>query len=210
MKLILLLFTAVIFIICPVQGRAQITSVSQLTDVKPADAFYDDLQSLVERYGVINQDSLDAAANDTKPKPDISKGAHFLPRTQVTNRQLAMMLAESLRVATDLAGSSAALGSRPLKASSVRTVKGLKGLAPTAAEYSAMKDLIERYKIGTDLLTGSVYNGSRTFTEKEVSDILTNAFGVAGLKFSSAAAPVDRGRFVSLLNQALSAYIAKL
>ena len=74
-------------------SRGYITSVSQLEDVPETAACFESIQSLVERWGVVDDLELALAAADSGKPAERSPTAYF-PDAPLTNRQLAAILSE--------------------------------------------------------------------------------------------------------------------
>ena len=85
-----LLFLAPL-LLCVSFARAVITSVSQLEDVPPEAACHESIQSLVERWGVVDELELNLAAADAGKDPEKTPPAYFTD-APLTNRQLAAVL----------------------------------------------------------------------------------------------------------------------
>ncbi len=78
-------------------ARAVITSVSQLEDVPQEAACYESIQSLVERWGVVDERELNLAAADAGKDPGKTPPSYF-PDAPLTNRQLAAVLYRMLEM----------------------------------------------------------------------------------------------------------------
>ena len=78
-------------LLCVSFARAVITSASQLADVPPDTAEYQSIESLVERWGVVDELEMYLAAADAGKDPEKSPSAYF-PDAPLTNRQLAAVL----------------------------------------------------------------------------------------------------------------------
>ena len=89
MKLIkqIFLFLPFALVVLVISANAQITSISQIKDVKPTDKHFVALQSLVERYGVFSDETF--RANDP-----------------VTREEFVVLLNSSLDMLVELAASA--------------------------------------------------------------------------------------------------------
>lgn len=156
---------------------AQITSATQLTDVKPSDDYFQALEALVERYGIsvgysdntFKADQaltryefasyLNQALTNTKVRPNINPGGQGLAVSQLTDVQ------------------------------------------PTDTTFDALRSLVELYGLNLAFADGT-FKGSQAITRSEFSDYVKQALGYTEVPTGDQA--VTRGEFAVYLNQALN------
>ncbi|MBP6003169.1 MAG: hypothetical protein KA746_07025 [Pyrinomonadaceae bacterium] len=233
---LLLIFTACFSL--SVSG--QVTSVSQLKDVRPTDPFYADLQRLVEMYDVVGNDLI-VAAMDTTPRPNALIGEAFYPKTPLSNRQFAFLFDDSLNRMRELIGTvtfpdgldaatkyalmkdlRASINKKPISKLNITSYKQVKGLSLKFEEGIAVANLIDTHRVGVDLLSkDGTFDRLRKLSEKEAADILGNALSIkqicakgkctlGDLTIDQSTRPVTRGRFAQILNRYLNLFVEKI
>ncbi|MBK7935356.1 MAG: hypothetical protein IPK01_18165 [Acidobacteria bacterium] len=231
---------SLIFIfVCGSTASAQVMSVSDLRDVSPTAEYYADLKSLVD-YGIVGNDLI-VAREDTLPPSKEPIGSMFYPETKVTNRQLVFLFDGSLSYLKDVIDNfklpdgldpaakyammqdlRKSINRKPLSKLILYTTKDVVGLKMTFEEAFALASLVDRHKLGADVLNADgVYDRFRRLSEKEISNILGNALlvkptcvktrcSIGNLQLNYRNATVTRGRLVRILNKYLEVHIEKL
>ncbi len=171
------------------------TSVSQLKDVKSSDSFYEDLQSLVERYGVIVA-YRDGTYRAGKPLTR----AHFV---MFLNQALGRIneLAAASDENIDVSKFQKTYSANRVAMTSISQVKDVRS---TDYFYTDLESLIERY--GIDLTdSDGRFRAEKSVTEK---DFVTWLGAILPLDFNnknpSTANVVSRGAFAIGFNGALN------
>jgi hypothetical protein len=175
--------------------EGQITSVSQLRDVKEIDKYYAALQSLVERYGVI-----DAYPDGT------FRGAQPLTRGEFA-RILSAMLDRTfdLASASQVDAFSADLYRKySVNKAGVTSISEVTDVRPTDEYYEPIRNLIERYGIDISDLNKNFYP-ARAVTEKEFYTWMSGIFSGDISGYPSIVTSITRGEAVITFNAALDA-----
>jgi hypothetical protein len=188
-------FLFLIFFSC-ISANAQITSVSQFSDVSEKDSYYSDLQNLVEKYGCI------AIVNDNG---ELIEGT-FNASKIVTRYEFASHLSSCLDqiIQND---SSGMLRRRLNKYSSVfdssvntDSVSQLRDVFPTHWTFGALQRLVETYDILPGLPDGT-FQGDKALTYGELADYMNGIFGYRSIPIRNGS--MTRGEFMIYLNRSL-------
>lgn len=242
MKITHVLVLLITFFLSTSAALGQLTSISQFRDVKETDEFYEDLQSLVERYGVVSPDTK-TAKDDLLPGGKSKNTTYlFSPNSPIPNRDIAVLLNSSLDRMTELMSAESAgqeltteqkqdletnlvslYKSSPIYGDqSLVSIQGVKGTKEGNPEFYAIQSLIERYGVGADLVnTGKIFDPAKTYSEKQISGILSNVLGIepecvstecyiGNLALNFQNKMVTRARFARILNQYLSDFREKM
>ena len=196
-----ILFSAAVFF---VSANAQITSVSQLKDVKPTDKYYAAVQSLVEKYGVLD------------PFPDYTfRGGQPLTREQfvvlINNGldRLGEVDAASTEGERDDIGFLAYIHGYDAHQTNITSMSQIKDSSPTDEHFIAEQSLVERYGI---ILADADKNfrPTKSVTEKEFYDWLSGIFGATISGSPSPTKAISRGEAVIVINAALDSLNAEI
>ncbi len=191
-----------IFLILPflcvflvMSAKAQITSISQMPDVKPTDKHYQALQNLVERYGVIDG------------YPDGTFRAH----TPLTRGEFAKVLNVSLERIGELVEASETeilnqelFNTYSANKTNITSLSQVKDIRPTNEYYTAIESLIERY--GIDITDADKnFRPEKAITEKEFYTWIAGIFSGRLSGKPSATKAITRGEFAIVMSDALDA-----
>lgn len=190
------------------QATAQITSVRQLKDFKKDDNCYDAVKNLVEKYEALG-------------KVEARQSNKYMADAPLTHRDFAVVLVhalERLREAFDKMAPKKNLETRDslfkiftkkyYKGYSDSAVVNLEGYAQYKdvnnddADHEEVKKLTNFYrlKIGD---TYNTFSPEKAFTEKELSKIFGDYFGMRSLVPRAASVPVTRGKWAISLDALL-------
>ena len=167
----------------------EITSVSQLKDVPRSEPYFQDIQSLVERYGIIQQ-------------------ATYRPSSAISKAEFATLLNTTLDKFSEVVASIDG-AKNPLKfpGSSKKTVSQYTDVKPTDTYYPALKSLTERYGIAFGSKDGK-FNAQETVTQQQAAGLFGMIFGIKTLPSSDK--PLTRGEMAMFLNASLNYASAEL
>lgn len=204
MKPLLLLLTASLTCIFSI---AQVTSISQLDDVKTSDKYYKSLQSLVERWGIIG-------------KEEASQGNKYFGNKPLTRKSFAIVMKAALNRLNDmlelvLEDPSQSNADSLTKIFQKKRMKGYhepavleltavdqyKDVTELKEYYVALDELVETYNlvIGDP---GSLFSENKAMTHSELQRIFTGYFGIKDIIRSSAKV-VTRGDWAIYLDNLL-------
>jgi hypothetical protein len=192
------------FVLLMMQAGAQITSVKKLKDIKSDDNYYEAVKNLVEKYQVLG-------------KEEVQQGYLYLPAKPLTHRSFAIVMVSALDKVMDRFDKP--LKSKELSKDSlvrVFTKKYLKGYADSAVkdldgyaqykdvnnddpDYASIKKLTNFYRIKL----GDTYNTfspERPMTEKEISKIFGDYFGMRSIVTRVTPSNITRGKWAICLN----------
>ena len=189
----LFLFVTLLFVTLFGSANAQITSISQLKDVKPTDKHYQELRNLIERYGVF------------EPYPDYT----FRGNLPLTRGEFVKLLNTSLERLGELAGTQEVeilnqelFNSFNANNTNISALSQVKDIRPSNEYYTYFRSLIERF--GIDICDADKYcRPEKTVTEKEFYTWITKIFGGEFEGTLSATKMVSRSDFVIVMSNAL-------
>ncbi len=181
--------TFVCFIFC-VSATAQITSISQIKDVKPADKHFMALQSLVERYGVFSDET-------------------FRGNDPLTREEFAVLLNKSADMLVELAASTdediaayELINSFSANQTNITAVSQIKDIKASYNQYIHLESLTERY--GIDICDKDKYfRPTKTVTEKEFYTWIAKIFNGTANSNPSATKAVTRSEWIIVMEAAL-------
>lgn len=191
-----------------VSANAQLTSVSQLKDVKTTDKYYAALKSLVEKYGVLG-----AFPDNT-----------FRGAQPLTREQFVVLLNSGFDRLSEIDQSSDSrdepddddLGILGLinvpydpGNTNITSISQLKDVPPNTEYYNALQSLVERY--GVNLADADKnFRPAKAVTEKEFYTWIAGIFraGVSGTQ--SATKTMTRGESIIIFNDALDSVLAAI
>ncbi len=213
--------------------------ISDVRDVSPTAEYFADLKSLID-HGIVGNDLI-VAREDTLPPSKEPIGVMFYPETKVTTRQFVFLFDGSLSYLKELIDNfklpdgldpaakysmmqdlRKSINRKPKSKLILYTTKDVVGLKMTYEEAFALASLVERHKLGADVLNADgVYDRFQSLSEKEISNILGNALlvkpacvkmrcSIGNLRLNYRNATVTRARLVRILNQYLEVHIEKL
>ncbi len=200
--------TLLVFAAFCVSSSAQITSVSQLTDVKKTDKYYAALQSLVEKYGVV------------AGFPD----GTFRGNSPLTREQFAALLNASLDRINEVSEASydgkeaeaddlgiMGLINAPYdpKQTNVTSMSQIKDVGASAWYYSALQSLVERYGICL-ADTDKNFRAANAVTEKEYYTWIGAIFDGRFSGTPSATKAITRGDAMIIFTNALDSALEKI
>lgn len=216
------LISSLALLLMMLQGNAQLSSVKSLKDVKKDDNCYDAVKNLVEKYGVLGTE-------------EIRRGNKFLPNDPITHRSFAIVLVKAMDKVQEkfnkLDGKKPQATKDSLLAIFIK--KNFKGYSDSAVKntegYAQYKDVNNddpdhesikrltneyRLKLGDNFDT---FNPERAMTDKELSKIFAEYFGMRSVVPRAANTPSTRGRWavymdalLEHLNEAATDLIASL
>ena len=188
--------------------NAQLTSVSQLKDVKTTDNYYAAVKSLVEEYGVI----------------EMLPGDTFRGTEPLTREQFVGLLNRGLDRINEIDGASYAgnqaddgdLGIMGLinvpydvNKPPITSTSQIKDVQPSAAYYSALQSLVERY--GIDLVDADKnFRAANAVTEKEFYAWIGGIFGATISGSPSTTKAISRGESIIVFKAALDSIIVRI
>jgi hypothetical protein len=178
-----------------ISANAQITSISQIKDVKSTDQHYQALQSLIERYDVF------------EAYPD----GTFRANQPLTRKQFVILLDSGLDRLMEMANEEdqeilASQLFRPysFNNSHISAVSQIKDLRPSDDYYAKLESLVERY--GIDIIDADKnFRPEKSVTEKEFYTWIGKIFGGAAEGTPSATRMVSRSEWVMVMNSAFDA-----
>ncbi len=179
-----------------------LTSVSQFKDVKPTDKYYPALQSLVERYGVV-----EAYSDRT-----------FRGGQPLTREQFVVILNSSLDRLNELIATAEAdydpqddtynlgiaeyMTSYDANETNITSISQLKDIKASYSNYQELESMVERYGI---ILADKDKNfrPQQAVTEKEFYLWISKIFSATVSGTQSATKPITRGDAIMIFNSAL-------
>lgn len=199
------LFFIIVYIFLVVQANAQLTSVSQLKDIKKDYDHYEVIKNLVELYGVLGV-------------VEKRQGNNYLPAKPLTHRSFAIVMVAALdKVEEKLDRRSAKMKEitsdsllrmfrkKHFKGYTDSAVKDLTGWAQYKdintedPDYTSVKRLTDYYniKLGD---TYNTFSAEKAITGKELSKIFNEYFGARSIVNNASAAIVTREKWAVYLN----------
>jgi hypothetical protein len=186
---LLILFT-LLCAFCVLSANAQITSISQVKDVKTTDKHFLALQSLVERYGVFSEEKF--RANDPLTREDFIV---LLNSSLDRLLELAVSTDEHIDVNEIYTHFSA-------NNTNINSISQIKDIKDTYSQYVHLQSLIERY--GIDICDADKnFRPSKTVTEKEFYTWIAKIFNGSINSSPSATKAITRSEWVIVMNAAL-------
>ena len=192
------------------------TSISQLKDMKPSDSYYQAVQSLTERYGVMY------AYNDRK----------FHAERRLTRGQLISFLNSSLDRVNEIMAAASANSRVPVKfgycgdkslaineifrvdcslyKNSVTSISQIKDVKLTDTYFVNLQSLTERYNIKL-IDPDNYFRSSKPVTKKEFYDLMNLIFNYrpVGSPLVSEE-PLTRGEFITFFNEMLDRTVERI
>ena len=204
MKPLLLLLTASIACTFAV---AQVTSISQLEDVKTSDKYYKALQSLVERWGIIGKEEATQGNKYFGNKPLTRKSFVVVMKAALNrlNDMLELVLedpsqsnADSL---TKVFRKKRMKGYHDAAVLKVTAIDQYKDVTDLKEYYAALQELVEKYNlvIGS---SGNLFSEDKPVTHAELQKIFSGYFGIKDI-IKSSAKVVTRGDWAIYLDNLL-------
>ncbi len=192
-----LLILPILFVLFAVSVNAQITSISQIKDVKPTDKHFMALQSLVERYGVFSDNPFDA--NDP-----------------LTREEFAVLLNKSLDMLLELAASTGEdidvneiYTHFSANETNITSISQIKDIKASYDQYIHLQSLTERY--GIDICDKDKnFRPEKTVTEKEFYTWIAKIFNGSANSSPSATKAVTRSEWVIVMEAALDSVNEKI
>lgn len=182
-----LIFLCVIFAL---SANAQITSISQIKDVKTTDKHFMALQSLVERYGVFSEEKF--RANDPLTREDF---------IVLLNSSLDMLLELAASTGEDIDVNEIYTGFSANN-TNITSISQIKDIKDTYSQYIHLQSLIERY--GIDICDADKnFRPTKTVTEKEYYTWIAKIFNGSVNSSPSATKAITRSEWVIVMNAAL-------
>ncbi len=170
--------------------NAQITSISQIKDVKTTDKHFMALQSLVERYGVISDNP-------------------FRGNDPLTREEFVVLLNSSLDILVELAASTdedisafELFNNYSANGTNITSTSQIKDVKATYSQYVHLQSLTERY--GIDVCDADKnFRPTKTVTEKEFYTWIAKIFSGSVNSNPSATKAITRGEWVIVMEAAL-------
>ena len=173
-----------------ISANAQITSISQIKDVKPTDKHYQALQSLVERYGVFSDETF--RANDPLTREDF---------VVLLNRGLDQLMEIADSADEDIAAHEL-IAFFSANETNITSISQIKDIKASYNQYIHLESLIERY--GIDICDKDKnFRPTKTVTEKEFYTWIAKIFNGTANSNPSATKAVTRSEWVIVMNAAL-------
>ena len=201
----LVLFLFAVFVI---SANAQLTSVSQLKDVKTTDNYYAAVKSLVESYGVLG-----AFPDNT-----------FRGDSPLTREQFVVILNRSIDRMNEV-NEATYRGEEPddddlgimglinvpydVNKTFITSTSQIKDVKPSAAYYAALQSLVERYGINIADADNNL-RAANAITEKEFYIWIGGIFGGKYVGSASATNAITRGASMIIMNDALNSMLANI
>lgn len=191
---------------------AQLTQVTQLTDISEKDSCFEAVKSLVERFGVLGTE-------------EERQGNKFLPQNMLTRRSFAIVMARSLDRIQELYLGLATNATKKAQDSMARIFKleRFKGYADTAVkklrssagytdinksdtDFVYIKKLTDKYrmKLGD---AGNKFAPDKLMTSADVNTIFRTYFGAKRIVKRPGLKPITRGVWSTYLAQLLEVLI---
>lgn len=191
------LILPILFVLSVFTANAQITSISQIKDVKPTDKHFLALQSLVERYGVFYEEKF--RANDP-----------------LTREEFAVLLNKSLDMLVELAASvDEDINSYQLisffsaNETNITSVSQIKDIKQDYKYFVHLQSLTERY--GIDICDKDKnFRPNKTVTEKEFYTWIAGIFHGSVNSTPSATKAITRSEWAIVMNAALDSVNEKI
>ena len=178
-----------------ISANAQLTSISQVKDVKPTDQHYQALQSLVEKYGVF-EPFPDGTFRANAP---LTRGEFAKLLNNGLNRMMDLAFAEDTKILpTDLFNY---YNANNVNISAVSQVKDIR---PTNEFYIPLESLIERYGINI-CDADKTFHPEKPITEKEFYTWIKGIFSGNFEGNPSDTKPLTRSVWVMIMNSAFDA-----
>jgi S-layer homology domain len=193
----ILLILPFVCAILAISANAQITSISQVKDVKTTDKHFIALQSLVERYGVFSEEKF--RANDP-----------------LTREEFVVLLNKSLDILVELAASADEnIAARDLfnsysaNGTNITSISQIKDIKASYNQYVHLQSLIERY--GIDICDADKnFRPTKTVTEKEFYTWIAKVFNGSANSSPSATKALTRSEWIIVMNAALDSVNEKI
>jgi hypothetical protein len=200
-KLYTELFALTLLLSSPIIAIADeyVTSITQFKDITGNEPYYDDLQSLAERYGILY----------------VGADHKFRGNDNLTREEATVILERAFSALTEI--KEVAVPNSPSKfdpfnltGAKIKSIKDLKDVTASNSYYEALQTLVEKYQVVIADATekGLMFNPKKSISTREASLILEKSAGYKELK--SANTPITRGEFAIHLNRALDNYEASL
>jgi len=170
------------------------TSISQITDVLPADVAYESLKNLIEMHSV----TLTYDDNTFRGKELLKRGDFVVALNSALISLKKNMDTYSLD--TSLMNTY----DRNRNGSYLTTIDQVKDISDKSIYYASAKSLIERWGIAEPFSLTKTLNANSTLPEKEVYDILRVTLGYNSPGINPYSAGMSRNKFAIVLNNALS------
>lgn len=189
-----LIFLCAIFAL---SANAQITSISQIKDVRTTDKHYMALQSLVERYGVFSDET-------------------FRGNDPLTREEFVVLLNKSLDMLVELAGSTdenisayELINSFSANQTNITSISQIKDIKASYSQYIHLQSLAERY--GIDICdVDKNFRPTKTVTEKEFYTWIAKIFNGSANSSPSATKAITRSEWIIVMEAALDSVNEKI
>lgn len=170
--------------------NAQVTSISQIKDVKTTDKHFMALQSLVERYGVFSDET-------------------FRGNDPLTREEFVVLLNKSLDMLVELAGSTdenisayELINNFSANQTNITSISQIKDIKASYSQYIHLQSLTERY--GIDICdVDKNFRPTKTVTEKEFYTWIAKIFNGSANSSPSATKAITRSEWVIVMEAAL-------
>ncbi|HRH42932.1 MAG TPA: S-layer homology domain-containing protein [Pyrinomonadaceae bacterium] len=194
---------SILILLCVVSiisANAQITSISQIKDVKPTEQHYQALQSLVEKYGVF-EPFPDGTFRANAP---LTRGEFVKLLNSGLNQMMDLTTQEDVEILpTDLFHYYNA------NQTNITSASQIKDLRPTNEFYIPMESLIERF--GIDICDADkTFHAEKPVTEKEFYTWIKGIFGASVEGNPSATKSLTRSVWVMIMNSAFDAVTERI
>lgn len=167
-----------------------LTSVSQLKDVPTSEPYFQDIQSLIERYGALEANTQGISNNTYRPAANITKA------------EFAMMLLKGLdQFKLMMVGTGAGKSPLNLPTPKASTKMLYSDVKPGDATYAALDRLAVMYGI-TFGSADKKFNPQETVTQQQAAGLFRTIFGITTLPVANK--PLTRGEMAMYLNQSLN------
>ena len=191
---------SLLFAFSAISANAQITSISQVKDVKPGDKHYEALRSLVEVYGVFEP----------------LEGDTFRANDPLTREQFIIMLNEGLDQLMEVAAAEdesistyELIQGYSANNTNITSISSIKDIKASYSYYDHLQSLVERY--GIDICDADKnFRPAKTVTEKEFYTWITNIFGAKVGGNPSAVKAITRSEFAIVMNAAFDSVVGKI
>lgn len=186
-----------LFILFAFSANAQITQISQVKDVKPSDQYFHALQTMIERYGVFNEENF--RANDP-----------------LTREEFAVLLNKGLDMLKELSNSfhedfiiNDFINSYSANETNITSFSQIKDINNRYSQYVHLESLIEYYQI--DICDKDLhFRPTKKVTEKEFYTWVAKIFNGSINSSPSATKAITRREWIIVMEAALSSVYERM
>lgn len=192
-----IIMLSLLFVVFAFSAKAQITQISQVKDVKSSDQYFHALKSMIERYGVFNEEKF--RANDPLTREEfavlLNKGLDML-------EELSFSIDKNISI-FDFFNSYSA------NETNITSFSQIKDINDRYSQYVHLESLTEKYQI--DILDKDFYfRPTKTVTEKELYTWVAKIFNGSINSSPSATKAIDRGEWIIVMEAALSSVYERI